>query len=212
MLAADMESTTSADPAHRILEAADALFAQQGYDGVSVRDVARAAGVNKASVFYYYSTKEKLFERVMTRYYEAHRRALEDAFEVEGAIDRRLHHLVDGYLDFILANDRYPRLVQGLLLSGSTELPLVSRGIGSLFEWTKTALADVAPDTGPKATRQIFVTIAGAVLNYMVYAPVLASAWGDDPLAPKSFEERRAHLHWLVDLMLADLDASAPTG
>lgn len=201
-----------ADPAQRILEAADALFAQQGYDGVSVRDVARAAGVNKASVFYYFSTKEKLFERVMTRYYDAHRRALEDAFAVEGTIDSRLHHLIDGYLDFIIANDRYPRLVQGLLLSSPGEVPLVSRGIGTLFEWTKTSLTAIAPATGPKSTRQIFVTIAGAVLNYMVYAPALASAWGDDPLAPESFEERRAHMHWLVDLMLADLDASTPTG
>ncbi len=207
-----MEPSKDTDPAQRILEAADALFARQGYDGVSVRDVARAAGVNKASVFYYYNTKEKLFERVMTRYYEAHRRALQDAFAVEGSIHERLHHLVDGYLDFIVANDRYPRLVQGLLLSGSSELPLVSRGIGTLFEWTKTSLADVAPETGPKSTRQIFVTVAGAVMNYLVYAPALASSWGDDPLAPASFEERRAHLHWVVDLMLADLDASAPTG
>lgn len=202
----------SMEPSDRIMEAADALFAAQGYDGVSVRDVALAAGVNKASVFYYFNTKDQLFERVLTRYYEAHRRALESAFAAEGTIGERLHRVVDGYLDFMIENQRYPRLVQGILLGGSKDLPLVSRGIGSLFTWTRDALADLAPSEGAKAARQIFVTIAGSVMNYFVYAPALADSWGQDPLGATAIEERRQHLHWLVDRMLTDLDGSGRTG
>ena len=42
----------------RILEAADKLFSQIGFDGVSVNDVAVEARVNKASVFYHFGNKE----------------------------------------------------------------------------------------------------------------------------------------------------------
>lgn len=197
-----------ADPAARIIEAADALFCEQGYDGVSMRDVARRAGVNKASVFYYFNSKDELFKKVLDAYYEAHRAALAEAYESEGTIGERLHRVVDGYLDFMIDNTRYAKLVQGLLLSGNKELPLISRGIGGLFDWTKEVLDGVVPPNGPTSSRQIFVTIAGAVMNYFVYAPALADSWGDEPLSEAMMEERRQHLHWLVDRILSDLPAA----
>ena len=42
-------------------------------------------------------------------------------------------------------------------------------------------------------------------LNYFTYAPALEGAWDGDPLAPEGIAERRAHLHWLVDTLLADM-------
>lgn len=46
-----------------ILEAARALFAQRGYDGTTVRDVASEAGVDAALVIRYFGSKEELFVR-----------------------------------------------------------------------------------------------------------------------------------------------------
>jgi AcrR family transcriptional regulator len=45
----------------RLLEAAERLFLERGYDGVSVRELTEAAGVNVASVNYYYGGKQGLF-------------------------------------------------------------------------------------------------------------------------------------------------------
>ena len=83
------------EKADRILAAADALFGASGYDAVSVRDVARAAGVNKPLVFYYFGSKDELFARVLTRYYDAHRRALEEALVAEGELDTRHERLLE---------------------------------------------------------------------------------------------------------------------
>jgi AcrR family transcriptional regulator len=44
------------------MEAAEALFAEQGFAGTSVRDIAEAAGVNLAMISYYFGSKEKLME------------------------------------------------------------------------------------------------------------------------------------------------------
>ena len=57
----DMDETTTRD---RILETAAALFGEHGFDGVSTTEIARAADVNKAMIFYYFGSKEKLYSAV----------------------------------------------------------------------------------------------------------------------------------------------------
>lgn len=46
----------------QIIETAEELFADKGYDGTSVRDIADEAGVNVAMISYYFGSKEKLME------------------------------------------------------------------------------------------------------------------------------------------------------
>jgi AcrR family transcriptional regulator len=68
-------STTDDLPARRrdraatraaLLEAARRRFAAHGFDGVSVRDVARDAGVDPALIFRYFGSKQALFEEAAT--------------------------------------------------------------------------------------------------------------------------------------------------
>ena len=48
------------ETAQTILLAARRLFAERGFDGVSINDVAAAAGVSKANVFHHFGSKPKL--------------------------------------------------------------------------------------------------------------------------------------------------------
>ncbi|UCC98088.1 MAG: TetR/AcrR family transcriptional regulator [Phycisphaerales bacterium] len=52
----------------RLLDAAEELFSERGFDGTSVRELAVAAGCNVASVNYYFGGKEKLYEEVWRRH------------------------------------------------------------------------------------------------------------------------------------------------
>jgi len=197
--------------AAQILEAADELISEVGYDGASAARVAKRANVNKALVFYYFGSKERLFEEVLERYYRAHQQALASAFSSPGPVRERLHRMMDAYFDFVVANERYPRLVQQLVSSGDRHLALVQRNLAPMFDWISNALADIAPATGPLAARQFFVTFSATVINYFTYGPVLAAMWGDDPTSDGALDERRAHLHWLVDTILDRLQAEAGT-
>lgn len=49
----------------QILDGASAVFKRLGYDAASVNDVARAAGVSKATLYVYYQNKEQLFAAVI---------------------------------------------------------------------------------------------------------------------------------------------------
>jgi len=51
----------------RLLEVAEQLFAERGFDGTSIRDLAAAAGCNVASVNYYFGGKEKLYGEIWRR-------------------------------------------------------------------------------------------------------------------------------------------------
>jgi AcrR family transcriptional regulator len=58
---------TSADTKTRILDAAELLFMEHGFEATSLRQLTSAAGVNLAAVNYHFGTKEELFQAVLTR-------------------------------------------------------------------------------------------------------------------------------------------------
>src|SRR5947209_14578204 len=51
----------------RILDAAEALFMEHGFEATSLRALTAAAGVNLAAVNYHFGSKEELFQAVLTR-------------------------------------------------------------------------------------------------------------------------------------------------
>ncbi len=52
----------------RLLDAAEELFCEHGFEGTSIRDIAASADCNIASVNYYFGGKEKLYEEVWRRH------------------------------------------------------------------------------------------------------------------------------------------------
>jgi AcrR family transcriptional regulator len=58
---------TSADTKTRILDAAERLFVEHGFEATSLRSLTSAAAVNLAAVNYHFGSKEELFQAVLTR-------------------------------------------------------------------------------------------------------------------------------------------------
>ena len=53
------------DTKARILESALELFAEKGYSGTSMRDIAKRLGITKAALYKHYASKQEIFEAVM---------------------------------------------------------------------------------------------------------------------------------------------------
>ena len=63
--------TTLTDKRTQLMEAALELFAEKGFDGTSIRDIAQAADANVAMISYYFGSKEKLLEAIFERNFMA---------------------------------------------------------------------------------------------------------------------------------------------
>jgi AcrR family transcriptional regulator len=71
------------------------VFAERGYDGASMDDVARAAGITKASIYHHVSGKEALLERGLGRALDALFAILDEPAAREGRAVDRLRHIVE---------------------------------------------------------------------------------------------------------------------
>ena len=62
-----LDSPRSSATQDRILDSAEALFVEHGFEATSLRQITAAAGVNLAAVNYHFGSKEELFQAVLTR-------------------------------------------------------------------------------------------------------------------------------------------------
>ncbi|HRP33565.1 MAG TPA: TetR family transcriptional regulator [Agriterribacter sp.] len=102
-----------------ILDVAEQLFSERGFDGTSVRDIAGQAGVNLAMISYYFGSKEKLLVALI-----AHRSSYTHGILEELNRDDKLspwdkiERLVDLYVDKIINNYRFHSIM-------TTHLPTI---------------------------------------------------------------------------------------
>jgi AcrR family transcriptional regulator len=76
-----------------ILDEATRLFAERGYEGASMADLAEAVGMRKASLFYHFASKEVLYAAVIERLLVSFGAAIQSASLTEGSFEERLDGL-----------------------------------------------------------------------------------------------------------------------
>ena len=90
---------SSGSTKERILGAAEALFAQHGFDGASLRQLTTVAGVNLAAVNYHFGSKDKLVEQVFRRRLDAlNQHRLAELAKVAGQPQTTLEDVLAAYI------------------------------------------------------------------------------------------------------------------
>lgn len=99
-----MANPTRDQKLETLLAAAARVFAQQGYHRTSMRDLARAAGISLAGVYYYVRSKEELLFLIQSRNFEAVLAGMREA--LAGATDPvdRLVRFIDNHLDYFVSH------------------------------------------------------------------------------------------------------------
>lgn len=106
-----------------ILEVAADLFAENGYDAVSINDIARQAQVSKANIFHHFKSKESLYIAVLSAACKHSAQALDEVEQAlaESDAPTKVEAFFAGHLQRLLADQRSTRLVQRELLEGGSE-------------------------------------------------------------------------------------------
>lgn len=96
------------------------VFAERGYDGASMDDVARAAGITKASIYHHVSGKEALLERGLTRALDALFAILDEPGAGVGVAIDQLHYIVQRVAETTL--DLLPELSVLFRVRGASKI------------------------------------------------------------------------------------------
>jgi AcrR family transcriptional regulator len=104
--------------AEALLDVAVRVFNERGYDGTSMDDVARAAGITKASIYYHVSGKEELLERGIRRGLDALFSMLDETGATNGPADARLRYVLVRTVEIM--SDQLPEVALLLRVRGNT--------------------------------------------------------------------------------------------
>ena len=97
--------------ARSILAAAEALFAECGYNAVPVSAIAARAGVSKANVFHHFKTKDRLYLAVLRRACGAATQVWRERMAGDGTFGERIRHAARAHLLHLLEQADVSRLL-----------------------------------------------------------------------------------------------------
>jgi len=194
-----------------ILDAAERHFAERGFAGVSVRDIAADAGLkNQASLYHHFRNKRALYEAVLARGLDpivalvaASGRTPEYAGSETRLDMRTVGAFLDLVVDYLQQHPYLPRLIQGAALDDSRYLrsaagrllqPLYEQGLQVLRRAPGAWQNDELPHLGVSLYHLIFSYFANAKLFEMVTQL--------DPLAPAAVARQRRFLRSAVAQLL----------
>lgn len=217
-----MPKTASRQPAPRarnaeasriaILEHAIAEFASEGVAGARTAAIAKAAGVNKALLYYYFKDKQSLYTASLHAVFSGFVEHILPMLESSLPPGEKLLRLARAHFEYLLHNPSYPRLIH-------QELSRVRfRGGEPSSDFRKISVAHFLPlqHAGIRAIEQGIASrefrkvsasgtigvIIGMNVFYFVSSPIQRMLRGANPFSPQSI---RSHIATSLDFLGASL-------
>jgi len=162
----------------QILIAAENLFATQGYQATTVKQVAEQVGVQGPALYKHFSSKRALFEEVLETLFTPFVSMMADTEDLAATLQNMIRQQ--------LANPNASRIVQLATLSGGEDLALlVDRWYRPLFENAQK----LAPNGQPGITPVSVMAFHSMRLGYLTLAPLHQAIFDSDPLAEEALAE-----------------------
>jgi len=182
----------------RILDAAVGEFSENGLSGARTEQIAEAAGVNKALLYYYFKSKDALYTAALEAVAEGVRDSSLALLEGEGSPGERFVRSALEHFDRIHANWRFQSLMQQEMVrlhrgEAHALSPLVEKVFKPLTMKVQAVLREgmasgelIAVDDS-----QLRSSALGANVLYFLSAPMQRLITGIDPLERSQLELRR---------------------
>jgi AcrR family transcriptional regulator len=189
-----------------IIAEATRLFAERGYEGASMGDLAERVGLRKASLFHHFASKDVLYATVLGQLLEGVQRAVVAASMSEGSFEQRLDALSDALTTTLGASPYAARLLVrevmdwGPVVRGGLGRTIQDVLVGSL-EFAKAGQREGVFNSQLDATQAI-VSIIG--IHFMPFAigDLIEKFTGDSPFQSAFIEDRKTAVREQIRLMI----------
>ena len=182
-----------------ILQAAGLEFAKHGIAGARTDAIARAAGVNKALLYYYFKDKETLYSAVLDQVFEGLTQSIQKALSSDLPPREKLLAYVGAHFDYIASHPLYPRITQGEMMRAARgKAPHLQRIAKQYFVPLFRKVAAVIEqgqatgDFRPVDPLHFVPSMIAIIVFHFTNAPVLRMVGKVDPYAPELIAARRA--------------------
>lgn len=174
----------------KILAVAEKVFAQKGFDGARVDEIAKKAGVNKALLYYYFKSKKQILEEIIGQFVDVFINSLAryaDNVEALMNVDE-INLLFKEILPFLEEKRDILRIIVAESLKSSDDDPILFKVMELRFSDEIENTIQKLRDKGFQIDEQIgqmlvteFFTGLMPVINFVIYADKWAKHFNVDP-------------------------------
>ncbi len=194
------------DTRDRVLQMAQALFAERGFRGTSLRDIARRIGIKAPSLLHHFPSKQQLYIAVLDHIFEG----LEDAASAvmlgDGSRQERVRRAIVGAIDFIATRPDFVRIMwqemadesgAGRQLLKRRLPPLFAMGVNFIFRGQRDG--EFRTEIDPF---HFLLSLNSITIGYFTTAAMVRRLWGRNLLEPAVIERRKREVIDLVERTL----------
>jgi TetR/AcrR family transcriptional regulator len=180
-----------------IMKAAEKIYAEHGLAGARTEAIASAAGVNKALLYYYFKSKEDLYQAVIGSQLREFGEETEKLLSATGPAGPILLRYVSYHFDFIGTHPTYPRIFQRMMMEGDRTLVRIVRDHSVPLKKRLVPLLERGIRSGEfrcMDPEHALVSIAGLTGHYFNIAPAIRAITGQDPFSKANLAHRKAEV------------------
>ncbi len=202
------------DTRDRVLQVAQALFAERGYRGTSLRDIAKRIGIKAPSLLHHFPSKQQLYLAVLDKMFES----LEDAANAiawgRESRKERMRQAVADTIDFIASHPDFVRIMWKEMADesgvGRQVLkrrlpPLFSTAVNFIFRGQRDG--EFRTEVDPL---HFMWSLNSITIGYFTTAAMVRRLWSMNLLEPAMIERRKREVIDMVERTLFTADPRTP--
>jgi AcrR family transcriptional regulator len=154
------------DTREHIVDTARQLFSEYSYLGASMSDIAKKLNITKAALYYHFSGKAEIYEKVLNEVFNDLNFAISLAFN-EPTTDKKLQKLIINYLDFGL---REKNLIKAFMLKLSPDDSHMTKHIAKLRKQIVSSIYPIIKEVSvsKKLTQKIDCQMSTSLLTSLM--------------------------------------------
>lgn len=195
----------------RVLDAAEQRFADDGFRGTALRDIARDVGIRAPSLYNHFENKEALYAAVLERAFGPMLEILERFLE-RGHAAYDSPNMADDMMRVIADRPNRARLLLHEALAGNRHMnELLSAWIERLFGGGLKAMRS-SPQNHPWSKEELpllLLAMNNVIAGYVALAPAFDGTLVRDPLSPAALRRQARFVSKLWNLVWDDVPNAA---